>query len=168
MKADSYYKSKEPPSEKAAVEATCGRSEACSSPKRLATVPVNGVEGYGKLKRRKFGVEKHSDEGRLESNEPGMTLASQIPAPSWKPERYDVEMAAAGVVKGLLAIVSFSTSKGHTNDPKEESPSNFEVEEYGEDRCRPKRKETMIYKNGLKLLVRRIRLRQRCRCRVAV
>ena len=57
MKADSYYKSKEPPSEKAAVEATCGRSEACSSPKRLATVPVNGVEGYGKLKRRKFGVE---------------------------------------------------------------------------------------------------------------
>ena len=28
--------------------------------------------------------------------------------------------------------------------------------------------ETMIYKNGLELLVRRIRLRRRCRCRVAV
>ena len=26
------------------------------------------------------------------------------------------------------------------NDPKE-SPSNFEVEEYGEDRCRPKRRD---------------------------
>jgi hypothetical protein len=82
-------------------------------------------------------------------------------------ERYDVERAAAGVVEGLLAIVSFSTSKGHMDDPKE-SPSNFEVEEYGEDQGRPKRRETMIYKNGLKLLVRRIRLRQRCRCRVAV
>lgn len=28
--------------------------------------------------------------------------------------------------------------------------------------------ETMIYKNGLELLVRRILLRRRCRCRVAV
>jgi hypothetical protein len=28
--------------------------------------------------------------------------------------------------------------------------------------------ETMIYKNGLELLVRRIRLRRRCRCRVAL
>ena len=83
-------------------------------------------------------------------------------------ERYCVERAAAGVVKGLLVIVSFPMSKGHMNDPKEESPSNFEVEEYGEDRCRPKRKETMIYKNGPKLLVRRIRLIRRCRCRVAV
>ena len=167
VKADPYYKSREPPSEKTAVEATCGRSKTCSSPRRLATVPVTGVEGYGKPKRRKFGVEKHSDEGRLESNEPGMTLASPILALSRKPERYDVERAAAGVVKGFLAIVSFSTSKGHMNSPKE-PPSNFEVEEYGEDRCRPKRKEIMIYKNGLKLLVRRIRLRRRCRCRVAV
>ena len=76
MKADSYYKSREPPSEKAAVEATCGRSKACSSPKRFATARV---ERYGKPKRREFGVEKHFDEGRLESNEPRMTLASRKP-----------------------------------------------------------------------------------------
>ena len=87
VKADSYYKSREPPSKKTSVEATCSRSKACSSPKRLATVPVTGVERYRKPKRCEFGVEKHFDEGRLESNEPGLTLASPIPALSWKSER---------------------------------------------------------------------------------
>ena len=140
MKADSYYKSREPPSKKTEVEATCSRSKACSSPKRLATVPVTGVERYRKPKRCEFGVETHFDEGRLGSNKPAITLASPIPFVETG-ERYGVERAAAGVVKGLLAIVSFPMSKGHMNDPKEESPSNFEVEEYGEDRCRPKRRD---------------------------